>query len=92
MDLAPGQIITAGDIQRRLMNDYGIRMSQADIRSRIHTIRTRGLGVPLIATNKGYKLSYDPDELRRYINSLQRRIEAIERVRKSIEKQLNVIL
>ena len=86
--LKPGQFITNREIQQSiwLMAGWGA-ITPARIRVLIHIIRVTDRVPLLIAGQKGYFISYDPDLVRIYIHSLEERIERVERTRDAIERQ-----
>ena len=70
------------------MNEKGYEISEARVRKIINHIRTNWLVSRLMASNTGYYVTNDADELRAYITSLKGREEAIRAVRKAVEEQL----
>lgn len=66
--------ITNGRI-RREMEDLGLKIGAARVRKIINYIRVEDELSCLIASNRGYYISDDPDEIRRYIESLRGRVE-----------------
>ncbi len=61
----------------------------ARIRKLINHIRVNGLVECLMATNNGYYITEDPWEMKRYIESLQGREDAICAVKEAMQEQLN---
>ena len=70
------------------MNEKGYDIKEARVRKIINYIRTQWLIPCLMATNAGYYVSNDVNELRAYINTLKGREEAIRAVRLAVEQQL----
>ena len=77
-------------ISEKLKLQYGLNLSGARIRKVVNFIRTKGLIPNLIATSKGYFVSDDEDELRKYIYSLRQRARAILHVATVMEDHLNL--
>ena len=72
------------------LQDNGYEIKEARMRKIIHFIRDwklikRGC---LIASNRGYHVSVDVDEVRQYIESLKGRVEAILVIIRALEEQL----
>ena len=63
----------------------------ARIRKLINHIRINGLVECLMATNNGYYITDDPWEMKRYIESLQGREDAICAVKEAMTKQLDAM-
>ena len=61
----------------------------ARIRKLINHIRVNGLVECLMATSNGYYITEDPWEMKRYIESLQGREDAICAVKEAMREQLN---
>lgn len=70
------------------MNAYGYELNEARTRKIINHIRVNALVPCLIATGKGYYVSEDEAEIKKYIKSLKDREAAIAAVRMAIEGQL----
>lgn len=66
-------------VERLKRKDY--KVSDVRVRKIINHIRANGLINGLIATSDGYYISTDPDEIKRYIDSLEGRISAINQIR-----------
>lgn len=64
------------DIVRRFNERNTIKLSGARLRKIVNHIRTNGL-LPLIATSKGYYVSYDRSEIEKQIESLKQRANSI---------------
>ena len=78
------KIISNSQIQKHFRN-LGVKMPGARVRKIINYIRIKGLVKGLIATSKGYYVSNDPGELKKYIHSLHQRESAIHEIRLSIQ-------
>lgn len=64
-------------INRQLqIQGHGDRFTEARLRKVVNFIRTTGI-LPLIATSKGYYVSYDQDEISQQIKSMHERADAI---------------
>ena len=63
----------------------------ARIRKLINHIRINGLVECLMATSNGYYITEDPWEMKRYIESLQGREDAICAVREALQGQLETM-
>jgi len=90
--IGPDQAITNAEIQTRYRALHQITLSGARIRKIINHIRITGMVPGLVASSKGYYMSNSPDELRRYIQSLDERIQAIVAVRHSMKKHLDSLV
>lgn len=58
--------------------EMGHKTSEPRIRKMIHYIRNSGLVVLLMATQKGYYISRDKEEIKTYIETLHQRIDSIQ--------------
>lgn len=67
---------------------YGYQLNEVRTRKIINHIRINTLVPRLIATGKGYYVSGDEAEIKRYIESLRDREVAIAAVRMAMEEQL----
>lgn len=67
---------------------YGYQLNEVRTRKIINHIRINTLIPRLIATGKGYYVSEDEVEIKRYIESLKDREAAIAAVRMAVEEQL----
>ena len=70
------------------MEEHNYHIGPARVRKIINHIRVNDLIECLMATNKGYYITEDPQEMRNYISSLKGREEAIRAVRMAMERQL----
>lgn len=61
------------------------RMTGAKLRKYVNYIRSNGL-IPLIATSRGYYVSYDKDVIMSQIKSLQQRADSINMSARGLEK------
>lgn len=69
--------LNAPEIVQEVRDTYpDIKFSQATLRKFCNHIRRNGL-LPLIATPKGYYISYDAEEVQKQIDSLKERASAI---------------
>lgn len=74
------------------MNEKGYEIGESRVRKIINYIRTNWLVPRLMASNAGYYVTNNVNELRAYITSLEGREEAIRAVRKEVEKQLEELI
>ena len=65
----------------------GMKLTGARLRKLVNHIRVNGL-LPLIATSKGYYVSYDKTEVQAQIRSLNERANSILKCSKGMEKFL----
>lgn len=75
--------INAQKSKYKLTKDF----TDARMRKMCNLIRTEGI-IPLIATSKGYYVSYSPSEIHSQIKSLQQRADAIYRPANGLKKFL----
>ena len=68
----------------------GIKLSQPRLRKICNHIRSYGL-LPLIATSKGYYVSYDKEEIKLQITSLRERANSIENCAIGLQEFLDKI-
>ena len=64
-------------------------VGEARVRKVINYIRNKDIINGLMATNKGYYIGTSREELKEYIESLEGRIGAIQRVMQSIKRQMD---
>lgn len=71
------------------LGEYGVKnkLTEARLRKIVNHIRVNALQ-PLMATTRGYYLSDDPMEIRRQIQSLRDRRDAIEAAARGLEEFL----
>ena len=81
------QMITNAKMRRGLANQ-GIDVGDARIRKLISHIRIHGLVERLVATGRGYYVTNSVEELERYIQSLRKRVAAIQAIIKALVEQL----
>lgn len=74
------------------MKEHKYDLDETRTRKIINNIRRNYLIPCLMATNKGYYVTDDPIEFRKYIGSLRGRVEAINEVISSLEGQLEELL
>jgi len=73
------------DIVKRFNErNVGMKLSGVRLRKLVNYIRTKGL-LPLIATNKGYFVSYDKSVIASQIQSLRERANSINDCAKGLE-------
>ena len=72
-----------------LLKQQDIKCSSPRIRKIIHEIRIHHLVPHLIATSKGYYITSDIEEVRKYIVSLQQRIRSITEIITALETELS---
>jgi hypothetical protein len=89
--VGPTNAITNKQIQLNYQNSRGKKISDTRIRKIINHIRVTGMVSGLVASSKGYYISRDPEELKRYIQSLDDRIMAISAVRNKTKHYLNLL-
>lgn len=70
------------------MQEHGYDISEVRVRKIINYIRIHGLIEHLMASNKGYYITEDKNEMSNYIQSLIGREEAIHEVREAMENQM----
>lgn len=75
------------EIVSRFNERNAIKLSGARLRKIVNYIRTNGL-LPLIATSKGYYVSYDREEIRKQIESLRQRANSIDTCANGLRKYL----
>ena len=72
----------------KAMDTIGHKLHDARLRKLIHHIRAHDLILNLIATSKGYYIATTTKEVEDYIKSLSERINSIEFIRQSIQRQM----
>tara|TARA_R110002153_G_scaffold167458_1_gene320151 strand:+ start:106 stop:474 length:369 start_codon:yes stop_codon:yes gene_type:complete len=72
----------------KAMDTIGHKLHDARLRKLIHHIRAHDLIVNLIATSKGYYIATTTQEVEDYIRSLRERINSIEFIKQSIQRQM----
>jgi hypothetical protein len=72
----------------KAMDTIGHKLHDARLRKVIHYIRAHDLIVNLIATSKGYYIATTTQEVEDYIRSLSERINSIEFIKQSIQRQM----
>ena len=70
------------------LQDWGYEASGIRMRKIINYIRRHKLIKCLVATNRGYHVTRDKDEMRSYIDSIQGRIDALEELKEALVEQL----
>ena len=71
----------------KAMQSQGYKLNDARLRKVIHHIRAHDLIPYLIATSKGYYIATNGQEVEDYIKSLSERINSIQFVKQSLERQ-----
>ena len=74
------------------MKIAGEKMTEIKVRKIINHIRTHALVPGLVASSSGYYVTNDPQEVERYINSLDGREAEIRRVKTTFKQYLNQLL
>jgi len=86
--IGKSKAITSNEIIESYEKSTGVKLAPARVRRIINCIRVNNLVPRLIGTQKGYYVAETPDELSEYLKSLGQRIREIQRVERSIAKQL----
>lgn len=68
-----------------ILNALGHNVTEPRIRKIINQIRLKGLVNNLLASSKGYYVSNDPDEIKKYVASLRERALAINAIADELE-------
>jgi hypothetical protein len=68
-----------------LLTAMGHEVSEPRIRKMINQIRLKGLVNNLLASSKGYYISDDPNEVKKYVASLRERASAINAIADELE-------
>ena len=78
--------VKAPEVVKNLNDWYGRKvLSQPRLRKLCNLLRSTGM-LPLIATSKGYYVSYEPEEIKSQIRSLKDRANAILASAEGLEK------
>lgn len=88
--IGPSKAVTNKVIVERLGKKY--KISDARVRKIINHIRNHNLVPGLVASSQGYYVTRDPEELRRYIESLDGRESEIRRIKNTMKQYLKAIL
>jgi hypothetical protein len=75
----------------RCLKGQGYKIDEARVRKLINHIRVHGMVIGLIATNAGYYIAENAEEIDDYILSLNGREQAIKAVRISLERQRDIM-
>ena len=75
------------DIVKRFNERNQVKLSGVRLRKLVNYIRSNGL-LPLIATSKGYYVSYDRDVINSQIKSLNQRAQSINNCANGLKKYL----
>lgn len=73
------------------MKEYGYSITETRVRKIINHIRNNDLVKCLKASSKGYYVATDKRDMQEYIESLDERIAAIQKVRDSIFSQMKMM-
>jgi hypothetical protein len=65
------------------------KLSSVRLRKLVHHIRVKSL-LPLIATSKGYYVSYEEADIKSQINSLEQRARSIQEASRGFQAFLNI--
>lgn len=79
------QIVTA-------MKSKGYKISGVRVRKLVNYIRNNGEILGLVASSLGYYITDDPEDVKRYIESLEGRESEIRRVKQRMQKYLSDIV
>jgi len=74
---------------QKFFSDKGTKICGARIRKILHYIRTENLVSCLVASSKGYYIATSSDDMKRYIKSLQDRIDSEVYLKNCLAKQHN---
>jgi len=75
--------ITNSEICRRLKS-RGIQISEAEVRYIVNTLRSRG-DLPIVAGIKGYRVTYNKNEILGQIESMHQRIQLMRRAMRGLQ-------
>ena len=84
------QAITSVEIMKK-MKSAGFDLKPPRLRKMIHHIRANHLVMNLVSSSKGYYIATDKADIIRYIQSLNDRISAIERIANSFDSPPNIL-
>src|SRR5688572_13488001 len=80
--------VTSTEIIEGFKIRYNIEISDSTVRKIVNHIRNNNLLPGLVANSSGYYITHDPSEIKRYVESLQGRENAIRKVRESMINHL----
>lgn len=83
-----GSAVKNSQIAKFFLDTHKIKLGGARIRKCVNYIRANGLVSNLVATSKGYYVTENPEEIRKYVYSLRQRSNAIKRIADAMEAQL----
>ncbi len=83
--------VTSKEIVARLQYGYK-KITEVRVRKIINHIRNNNLIPGLVASSSGYYVTSDPQEIKRYIDSLDGREAEIRRTKQSFKQYLNQLL
>ena len=84
--IGEGRALTA-DNGCKVMEKHGLKMNPARWRKCVNFIRRMKLIQGLISTSKGYFVAENDQQIQKFIQSLQERIDAIEAVKQSFKQR-----
>lgn len=64
---------------------FNVNLTSSRLRAIIHYLRTEK-HIPILATGKGYYISYDPERIAVQVKSLDERIRSIQQVRDALHQ------
>jgi DNA-binding PadR family transcriptional regulator len=71
----------------KIVSEKYHKLSEPRLRKITNFLRAEGI-LPVIATSKGYYVSYDKEEIQKQIDSLEQRIEAMNVAKEGLKKWL----
>jgi hypothetical protein len=77
-------------LSEALEKERNIKLKGSRFRAAIHYIRNNNLCTNLIATNKGYFITYDQNKIKDYLSSLRGRIASMHKIYKTIEANMEM--
>lgn len=86
-----GNAITNDMIRAALSEKYGLQIGAPRMRKMINLIRNKMIIPGLVASSKGYYVTNDPEELKRWIDSLDSRISALIALMEKAEEYLSIL-
>jgi len=81
--------ITGKEICKSIKENTGIKLTEPRLRKFVNHIRSNSI-LPLIATSRGYYCSYDVNEIKEQIHSLDQRANSIHQAKKGLLKFLEI--
>ena len=83
--------ITNDNIRAALLNKYGIHIGAPRMRKMINLIRNKMIIPGLVASSNGYYVTNDPEEVQRWIDSLDGRISAMMELMEKGKEYLSIL-